>query len=203
MKRTFALLLIGVFALASSAWADNLGYADNTNNKSSRLVVPSGSELAIRTNEKIDSKSAHVGQTFSATVEQDVVGSSGTVVIPKGSDAQLVLQQASNNELALGVQSVTVNGTRYQVSTSDIREKNRQGIGKNKRTAEMVGGGAVLGTLLGAIAGGGKGAAIGAIAGAVAGGTAQILTKGKEVRVPAETVLRFRLEKDLNLDRAS
>src|SRR5207244_7207406 len=40
-------------------------------------------------------------------------------------------------------------------------QKGTEGLGKNKRTAEMVGGGAVLGTLIGAIAGGGKGAAIG------------------------------------------
>jgi len=63
----------------------------------------------------------------------------------------------------------------------------------------MVGGGAALGTLLGAIAGGGKGAAIGAVAGAGAGGTAQVLTKGKTVKVPAETILRFQLDRPLHL----
>ena len=63
----------------------------------------------------------------------------------------------------------------------------------------MVGGGAVLGTLLGAIAGGGKGAAIGAVAGAATGAGVQVLTRGKEVRVPAETVLNFRLDQPLYL----
>jgi outer membrane lipoprotein SlyB len=85
------------------------------------------------------------------------------------------------------------------VSTEDLSRSNSQGIGKNKRTAEMVGGGAALGTLLGAIAGGGKGAAIGAIAGAAAGGGVQVLTKGHEIRVPAETVLNFRLDQPLHL----
>jgi outer membrane lipoprotein SlyB len=66
----------------------------------------------------------------------------------------------------------------------------------------MVGGGAVLGTLLGALAGGGKGAAIGAVAGAAAGGSVQVLTKGREIRVPAETVLNFRLEEPLHLHEA-
>ena len=70
---------------------------------------------------------------------------------------------------------------------------------RNRRTAEMVGGGAALGTLLGAIAGGGKGAAIGAVAGAGAGGTAQVLTKGKTVKIPAETILRFQLDRPLHL----
>ncbi|HEY7615381.1 MAG TPA: hypothetical protein VH744_01145, partial [Terriglobales bacterium] len=71
------------------------------------------------------------------------------------------------------------------------------------RTAEMVGGGAALGTLLGAVAGGGKGAVIGAIAGAAAGGTAQVLTKGKEIKVPAESTLQFRLDQPLSLQPAS
>ena len=77
-----------------------------------------------------------------------------------------------------------------------------EGIGKNRRTAEMVGGGAALGTLLGAIAGGGKGAAIGAVAGAATGGTAQVLTKGKEVNSPAKTVLKFKLDRPLHLTAA-
>ena len=98
----------------------------------------------------------------------------------------------------LDLESVRVNGHRYVVNTEDI-QKGEQGIGKNKRTGEYVGGGAVLGTLLGAIAGGGKGAAIGAIAGAAAGGGAQVLTKGHDIRVPAETVLNFRLEEPLHL----
>jgi outer membrane lipoprotein SlyB len=63
----------------------------------------------------------------------------------------------------------------------------------------MVGGGAALGTLIGAIVGGGKGAAIGAAVGAGAGVGGVVLTKGKEVNVPAETVLNFRLDQDLSL----
>jgi hypothetical protein len=102
-------------------------------------------------------------------------------------------------ELILDLNSVTVNGLNYLVSTADVSNKGNSGIGKNKRTAEMVGGGAVLGTLLGAIAGGGKGAVIGAVAGAAAGGTAQVLTKGKEVKVPAETVLKFQLDQPVTL----
>jgi hypothetical protein len=66
----------------------------------------------------------------------------------------------------------------------------------------MVGGGAVLGTLIGAIAGGGKGAAIGAAAGAGAGAGTQILTRGKSVKVPAETTLRFKLDQPLRLQAA-
>ena len=133
----------------------------------------------------------------------------GAVIIPRGSEAELVIRRVSSpgtvtgsSELALDLQSVKVAGHRYRVSTEDIQQTGHQGLGKNKRTAEMVGGGAVLGTLIGAIAGGGKGAAIGAAGGAAAGAGAQVLTRGKAVQVPGETRLRFRLEEPLRLEPA-
>jgi outer membrane lipoprotein SlyB len=66
----------------------------------------------------------------------------------------------------------------------------------------MVGGGAVLGTLIGAVAGGGKGAAIGAVTGSAAGAGAQVLTRGKSVKVPAESKLSFKLDQPLSLQAA-
>ena len=76
------------------------------------------------------------------------------------------------------------------------------GIGANQRTAVMVGGGAAAGAIIGAILGGGKGAAIGAGVGAAGGAGVEVLTKGKEVRVPAETILNFKLDTDLHLQPA-
>ena len=168
-------------------------------------VIPHGTEIAVRTNDNIDSKSAAPGQTYSATIAADVVDASGAVAIPKGSDARLVILKAASSQfttqadLALDLDSVTVAGTRYRVATEAVDEKGHQGLGKNKRTAEMTGGGAALGAIIGAIAGKGKGAAIGGLVGAGGGAGAQVLTKGKEVRIPSETVLRFRLEKNLRL----
>jgi hypothetical protein len=98
------------------------------------------------------------------------------------------------SELALDLDSVTIAGRRYRVATADIVENGREGVGANSRTAKFLGGGTVLGTILGAVAGGGKGAAIGAVSGAAAGTATQTVTRGKGVRVPAETLLRFRLE---------
>ena len=89
------------------------------------------------------------------------------------------------------------------VSTSDLEKKGGSGIGANKRTATMVGGGALAGAIIGAIAGGGKGAAIGAVLGGGAGAGAEVLTKGKQVKVPAETVLTFQLDSDLHLEQTS
>lgn len=205
------LLAIGLL-LASVALAQDNQPPEETNpapsnSASDSMQVPSGTQISVRTNEAIDASQATTGQTYSAEVAEDVHGPNGEVLIPRKSEAQLVIRQVSTGgavgtpELALDLQSLTVNGHQYIVSTADLSHSTgKQGIGKNKRTAEMVGGGALLGTLVGAIAGGGKGAAIGAVAGAATGGTAQVLTRGKQVKVPAETVLRFQLDQPLLLN---
>jgi hypothetical protein len=184
---------------------DNTAYREgNRVGYSSMATLPAGTELRVRTNENINADTATEGRTYAAQIDRDAM-ENGNVLIPRGSEARLVVRSVSSGgtlssgNLILDLDSIAVNGRRYIVSTADIQQGANRGIGKNKRTAEMVGGGAVLGTLVGAIAGGGKGAAIGALAGAAAGGTAQVLTKGKEIRVPAETVLEFRLDEPLQL----
>lgn len=168
-------------------------------------VIPAGTELAVRTDQTIDSDNAVEGRTFPASMQRDVADESGNVVIPRGSPAQLVIRRVqeggtfNNGYFVLDLDSVQVNGRWHHLAAADIRANDQNGIGANRRTGEMVGGGAVLGTLLGAIAGGGKGAAIGAVAGAAAGGGVQVATKGHEIRVPAETLLRFRLERPMHL----
>jgi hypothetical protein len=182
--------------------------ADRSTVGNSRVYksIPSGAEIQVRTNEQVDSRTATEGRTYSAEVHQDVMDERGGVAIPRGAEAELVLREikeggtTSSPELILDVQSVRMNGQRYLVSTEDVSQSGREGIGKNRRTAEMLGGGAALGGLLGAIAGGGKGAVIGAITGAAAGGAVQVLTKGKEVRVPAETILTFKLDQPVRLE---
>jgi hypothetical protein len=81
----------------------------------------------------------------------------------------------------------------------DTDDGRRDGLGKNSRTGEFVGGGALVGAIIGAIAGGGKGAAIGAAAGAGAGAGTQLLTRGSTVRIPAESLLTFRLQQPLEM----
>jgi hypothetical protein len=173
-----------------------------------KVVLPTGTEIAVLTNQTIDSSTATAGQTFPADVADNVMDTAGQIVIPKGSQAELVLRRASkggvtsNAEIALDLQSIKVGSHRYVVNTADLEQKAQGGLGANKRTAEMVGGGAALGTLIGAVAGGGKGAAIGAAAGAGVGAGTQILTRGKTVKVPSETTLRFKLDQPLTLQAA-
>jgi hypothetical protein len=173
-------------------------------------TIPSGTKVSIRADEAIDSKNAYAGQRYAADVANDVTDSNGTVIIPRGSQAELILHTAdnqnynpnnntnNNQNLVIDLDSVTVNGQRYIVSTSDVTSTG-SGIGANKKTGEYVGGGALLGAIIGAVAGGGKGAAIGAGVGAAAGAGGVVLTKGKDIKVPVETVLNFKLDQDLQL----
>ncbi len=165
------------------------------------LAVPAGTELVVRTVEAIDSQNARTNQTFGALIEQSVENGAGTVIVPEGSHARLIIRHLTSGgttgspEMAVDIQSIEVDGRTYAVNTTDLTVEGDTGIGKNKRTAQTTGGGALLGTIIGAIAGGGKGAAIGAVVGAAGGATAQVLTRGTDVRVPAETILRFQLDR--------
>jgi hypothetical protein len=163
------------------------------------MAVPAGTEVAIRTNENIDSRDASDSRSYSAQVDRDIADTAGNIVIPRGSEARLVVRRVGNNELALDLQSVEVRGQSYSVESDAVNARGQEGLGKNKRTGEFVGGGAALGALIGAIAGGGKGAGIGALAGGAAGAGGQVLTKGDQVKVPSETVLHFRLDAPINL----
>ena len=194
---------------APPASTSSARHAASTSSARRSVTLPAGTEINVMTNDNIDSADANEGQTFSADVSENVVGANGQVIVPKGSEADLVLRKVQsqgtvtgNSELVLDLQSLRVNGRRYTVSTEDVAQSNKEGVGANKRTATYVGGGAVLGTLIGAIAGGGKGAAIGAATGAAAGAGTQVLTRGKAVKVPSESKLRFKLDQPLILQAA-
>jgi hypothetical protein len=168
--------------------------------------VPSGTEIAVRINETIDAKSPSDSRIYTAVVDRDVKDNNGTVVVPRGSDAELILRDVSDSEVILDLESIDVNGRRYMVSTQSeavtAEGSRKDGIGANERTGKYVGGGALIGSIIGAIAGGGKGAAIGAATGAGAGAVGQTVTRGGTVRIPSESVLTFRLDRPLSVSSA-
>ena len=169
-------------------------------------TLNSGTEIKVRTDAPINAQTVSSGQSYPATVSQDVTDNNGNVVIPSGSRAQLAAVQTSDKQISLALRSLTANGQRYYLNTNSTQAESttgKQGVGKNARTAKYVGGGALAGTLIGAIAGGGKGAAIGALAGGAAGAGAQTLTRGKKLDIPAETQLTFRLEQNVSLHSAA
>jgi len=168
-------------------------------------LVPIGTEVSVQTEETIDGSTAADGQTFAANVTEPVKDAEGKVVIPAGAKAQVVIRSLEQggkirgrDDLVLDLTSVSIDGRQYALSTADLEEKGKQGIGANKRTAEFTGGGAAIGGIVGAIFGGTKGAAIGAGVGAGGGAATQALTKGN-IRVEPETILTFKLEKPLKV----
>ncbi len=202
VKDISSLVLTGS---AAAAAAEPTAAEKEQARKEHARVIPDGTEITIRTGERIDSKRARDGELFSATVVNEVRDSAGGVAIPSGTTAKLVITNSkghgavSSSELVLDLYSVTVDGRQYRAITSNVVEKGKQGLGANKRTLEYAGGGTGLGALLGGIFGGGQGAGIGALAGAGGGALTQLFTRGQEVKVPAETTLTFRLERTLVL----
>ena len=174
------------------------------------FTLPAGALIPVRSEETIDAAVAAEGQTYAAEVTRNITDADGAVVIPRGSNAQIIIRSASRggrikgaSDLVLDLDSVSVEGRRYTLDTQDVVRKGRDGVGKNRRTATFTGGGAAIGAIIGAIAGGGKGAAIGAASGAGAGAGTQIVTKGGSIRIPAETILTFRLDSPLQIDAAN
>jgi hypothetical protein len=166
------------------------------------IVVPQGTAIEVVLDQSLSSKTSSVGQSFSATVVDPVVVD-GREVIAKGAHARGTVTSAKAagrfkgaSELGLALRSVEVNGQRYEIraSTPELSKK-----GKGKRTGAMVGGGAGGGALIGGLAGGGKGALIGGLIGAGAGTGGAAFTGNRDVELPAETGLRFRLVKPLEI----
>jgi hypothetical protein len=200
LRKKLARLTTGV-AAAAMLVAPTVANAQSWNYVN---PIPSGTSLQIRTTEAIDTQTMD-GRIFTGTLESDVRDTQGRVAIPRGSTAELVVRRGPDDELVLDLDSVTVHGRRYGVDATRNRistgvDVRNSGIGANRETARNVGGGALLGAILGAAIGGGDGAAAGAAAGAAVGAGAQILTKGRRVNVPAETLLSYRLQSDMSLD---
>jgi hypothetical protein len=170
-------------------------------------ILPYGTDLVVRTDETIDSSNTQTGQLYRATITEGVMDAEGNQAIPAGAPVRLLIRQVTTGgaihsaELVLDLFSVTIDGKQYRVVTSNVDESSQKGVGKNRRTSEFLGGGAAIGALMGGIFGGGRGAGIGALSGAGGGMLTQVFTRGKQVMVPAESVLRFRLERRLVLQQ--
>lgn len=193
--------MVAAWAMAAMLVAPELANAQWT----ALTRLEPGTTIQVRTTEDIETDSID-GRVYTGTVETDVRDSQGRLAIPAGATAELVVRRGPDNDLVLDFDSVTINDRRYgvdatrnRIGTSGVDIRN-SGIGANKETAVNVGGGALLGALLGAAIGGGDAAAAGAVAGAAVGATAQILTKGKRIHVPDETLLNYRLQSGLDVD---
>ena len=167
-----------------------------------KVTIPSGTTLAIRLVDAIDSESAQAGQTFHATLDSPLAVD-GDTAIPAGYDVEGHVVDvksagkfAGQSLLVLQLDRIAVGNKYYNLQTDQYK---RQGSSRTKNTAEKVGAGAAIGAIIGGIAGGGKGAGIGAAAGGGLGGGVQAATHGQQIKLPTETVLNFTLQGPLTV----
>ncbi|NYF90548.1 BON domain-containing protein [Tunturiibacter empetritectus] len=166
------------------------------------ITVPPDTTIPVRITQTLDSATTQQGDSFSGTVATDVI-IDGLVVIRQGtpvsgrvSAAQEAAHYKGNSLLTVELTSINRRGEALAVTTEPYSV---QGKGRGKNTAEKVGGGAAVGAILGGILGGGKGAAVGAAAGGGLGAGANTITRGEQVQIPSESLIRFRLTNTLSL----
>jgi hypothetical protein len=168
------------------------------------VSIPAGTVITIRTGQALSSKTSQAGETFTATVAEPV-SAGGTVVIPDGAKATGTVVTAhplgrfkGGALLQVRLTSVDINGQSVPVDSSSVARSEK---GKGKRSATLIGGGAGLGAIIGGVAGGGKGALIGALAGGGAGTAGTAFTGNKDIQIPAEYALSFKLLKPVDVSR--
>ncbi|HZL26612.1 MAG TPA: hypothetical protein VFC39_08790 [Acidobacteriaceae bacterium] len=164
------------------------------------VSVPAGTTLAIRINQHISVKHNHAGDRFSGEVV-DPVEVNGNVVIPKGAEVGGRIDEAhrrghfkGRSVLELRLTSIELNGNRYALDTHDNVHSKK---GKGRRTGGFIGGMTGAGMLIGGLATGGVGLAIGGAAGAGAGTLIAGTTGNRDIEIPSESIVRFRLSDPL------
>jgi hypothetical protein len=167
--------------------------------------IPAGTSLAIRINQHISVKTSRAGDHFDGEIVEPVVGDNDRVVIPKGTPVGGIVDASHRRGhfkgasiLELRLTSLTLNGTRYPLATGDLTRTKK---GKGKRSAAFIGGGSGIGMLIGGVATGGTGLLIGGLAGAGAGTALGGLTGNRDIEIPAESIVRFKLANTLTLQQ--
>jgi hypothetical protein len=160
------------------------------------ITLPAGTAIPVRITQTLDSATTQTGDKFTGAIASDLIVD-GMVVLPQGTpvtghvdEAKDATHYKGSSLLTLSLSAIDRHGERIQIATEPY---SKQGEGRGKNTAEKVGGGAAVGAILGGILGGGKGAAIGAAAGGGVGAGANTITRGQQVQIPSESVIRFKL----------
>jgi hypothetical protein len=163
--------------------------------------IAAGTNLTIRINQHISVKTSRAGDRFDGEVVDPVVGDNDRVVIPRGSPVTGVVVAShrrghfkGSSILELRLTYLTLNGTRYALDTKDLTQTKK---GKGKRSAAFIGGGTGLGMLVGGVASGGVGLLVGGLVGAGGGTALGGLTGNRDIEIPAESIVRFKLADNL------
>ena len=164
-----------------------------------RGQVPVGQEIDVRLQTGLNSGTATAEQRFEATTVVDLMQGS-TVLVPAGSTVRGVVSNVESagrvdrtGRLTLAFDQIVVNGREYPMRAMATQVFESGGI---REEAMTVGTAGAVGAIVGGIIGGAKGALIGA---AVGGGGVIAATEGKEVDLPAGTIVRLRLDSPLQL----
>jgi hypothetical protein len=183
------------------------------------FAVPAGTRFRARINETLSSKTARVGDTFTATVTDPVYSSNGVLVVPQGSTltgrVDSVARAAKGGKPGTidvsfrrlrtpNGTSRVISGTMTDLDAEDAKTDNEGTMSGDKmkhRKLIFIGGGGAGGAILGAAIGGGKGALIGGLLGAGGGYLGQKLTKGEEAEVRSGTEFGVYLNQGISLPR--
>lgn len=141
----------------------------------SAAFIPPGTQIQVRTDQPINVHIWDRGRIYPAHVAQNVYSPHGDLAIPAGSYAELIVRETGPDQMALDLESITVNGARYVMDTSGPQFNMPNGAYHN---------GAGL---------------IGNIVGAISGGQVQVETPGNGIVVPPASVLTFQLEQPLHV----
>jgi hypothetical protein len=164
--------------------------------------IPVGTEFDVRLQTPLSSATAQVEDRFEATTVVDLKDSEGRIIVPAGSVMRGVVSAVNKagrvdrkGSLQVSFDRATINGRSYPMRATVTQALESEGI---KGEAGKIGIGAGAGAILGAILGGAKGALAGILIG---GGGTIAATEGKDVDLPAGTVLRVRLDSPIDLAR--
>ncbi len=158
------------------------------------ITLPAGTEIAVRTIDRIDSKKADLNHEYAASLDDPVIVD-GVEIVPANANAFLKVTEAKSPGLthratmSTALVAVVINGRKVRVNTEGV---DSTAGSQAKRTLTGTAVGAGTGAAIGAAAGGGAGAAVGAGAGAAAGAVAGKLT-GKGVEIAPETRFTYKL----------
>jgi hypothetical protein len=165
------------------------------------LTAPAGARVTVIISERLSASGNNVGDGFSGVLAAPLETAGGRVVFPRRTHLAGRVVAAKGlgrfkGSGALGIEVTEIGGVRAQTT-----EYEREAKGRGRRSAAFIGGGGGAGALIGGLAGGGRGALIGGVLGAGGGAAGAAFTGDRDVVIPAETVVDFRLTAPLTITR--